>query len=126
MPSQSPTAPLVILTDDDIALRTALSFSLELDGFRVETCANAEELLARRLPQSDACIVVDLNMPGLSGLEAVRKLRTRGVMLPAILITSQPTPPVREAAGAIALRIIEKPLLGDYLVTAIREALQPA
>lgn len=124
MESPVPSQPAIILVDDDIALRTALSFSLELDGFAVDARPDGESLLAHPLPATGACLVVDLNLPGLSGLEALQQLRARGVDLPAILITSYPTPAVREEARSSRISIIEKPLLGDHLVAAIHEALQ--
>lgn len=122
-PPNIPPPPLtVVLVDDDVALRTALSFSLDLDGFRVESCGSGEALLLRDLPRDNACLVLDYNLPGISGLEALVQLRARHVDLPALLMTSNPRPTVRDAAAAAGVTIVEKPLLGEALVGAIRKA----
>jgi len=68
-----------------------------------------------------ACVVLDLNLPGASGLDALAVLRERGLDCPAILITTQPKPPVVAAAAELGVRILEKPLLGDALPSAIRD-----
>jgi FixJ family two-component response regulator len=124
-PSTLPFAsrPLVVIVEDDAALRGSLKFSLELDGFQVETCETGEDLLARELPPDGACLVIDQRLPGITGLEALRRLRERDIGLPALLITSHPQPALRAAADAAGVPIIEKPLLGDVLLGSIRAAL---
>ncbi|MFN3522770.1 MAG: response regulator transcription factor [Phenylobacterium sp.] len=117
--------PTVVLVDDDAALRTALTFSLELDGYQVEACESGEELLRTILPITDACLVLDYNLDGMNGLAALAELRGRGVNLPALLITSHPRPAVRQAAADMRAKIVEKPLLGDALIAEIRAALDP-
>ena len=114
---------MILLVDDDAALRTALKFSLELEGFDVETYESAEALLLRDDVARKACMVVDLNLPGIDGLEAVRQMRLRGANLPALLITSHPRAAVRDGAAALGAAIVEKPLLGDQLMGEIRAAL---
>jgi FixJ family two-component response regulator len=116
--------PTVILVDDDAALRTALKFSLELEGFEVVACDSAETLLARELPAADACLVLDYNLPGMSGLDALVRLRDRDVRLPALIITSHPRAKVRDGIRAARARLVEKPLLGDTLVGSIQDALR--
>jgi len=113
----------VVLVDDDAALRTALKFALEIEGFVVETWESGEELLASDLPTDHACLVLDYNLTGINGLTALAELRRRDVQLPALLITSHPRPAVRQAAADMHARIVEKPLLGDALVGEIRDAL---
>jgi FixJ family two-component response regulator len=115
--------PLVLVVDDDAAVRSSLAFSLELQGFDVATCESGEALLVRELPDGDACLVLDERLPGISGMEALRQLRQRHVTLPAILITSHPKPDLRAAAAAAGVPIVEKPLIGDALMTSIRRAL---
>ena len=115
--------PQVLLVEDDASLRAALSFALEIEGFRVETRDSGEALLERPVPAGPACLVVDLRLPGISGLEALALLRKRRILTPAILITTQPDAAARAAAAALQVRIVEKPLIGDALVEAIREAL---
>jgi len=115
--------PLVCVVDDDDAVRRALEFALDLEGFAVETYGSGEALLLRSQPAVPACLVIDERLPGVSGFETLRQLQARHVDLPAILITSHPKPSIRDAAAAAGVPILEKPLLGDVLVTAIRDAM---
>lgn len=125
MHARSPTRPLVVLVDDDTALRTALKFSLELDGFEVEAFETAEEVLSQPVLAEVSCLVMDQNLPGLSGVEALYQLRQMGMRTPALLITSNPGPSLRKAAAATNAAIVEKPLLGDVLVGSIIGVLSP-
>jgi FixJ family two-component response regulator len=122
----SDAQPTIVLVDDDAALRTALTFTLELDGFVVQCFDSGEALLEGRLPAPPACLVLDQHLTGITGMEAVAELRGRQITLPALLITSHPKPSVREAAGALGVTIVEKPLLTDALVLAIHRALATA
>lgn len=115
---------LILIVDDDTAVRASLAFSLELEGFRVRTFATAEALLIGELPGDNACLLLDERLPGVSGLDALAQLRSRHVALPALLMTSNPSPALRAAARAAAVPIIEKPLLGEALTIAIRAALR--
>lgn len=116
-------APMVVLLDDDAALRQALTFSLEIEGYRVKSCATGEELVEQALPDDEACLVLDYRLGGMSGLDALQSLRERGVRLPAILITSNPTPGVRSRAARLQAQVVEKPLLGDLLLGHIHRIL---
>ena len=123
MPPASAPPPTLVLVDDDFALRSALKFALELDGFRVQAFASGEDLLAAELPERNVCLVLDENLPGLGGLDSLEALRRRAVDLPALLITSHPGPGLRRRAGRLRVPIIEKPLIDDLLVRNIRSAL---
>lgn len=112
--------PTVVLVDDDAALRAALRFSLEIEGFTVATCESGEALLELDLPRGSACLVLDYHLGGMSGMDALEDLRRRGVKLPAIVITSAPHSALRDRALRSSASVIEKPLLGDGLVGAIR------
>ncbi|MBW8816015.1 MAG: response regulator [Caulobacterales bacterium] len=116
--------PTVFVIDDDAAVRRALAFALELEGFEVETFESGEALLLRDTPRLPGCLVLDERLPGISGLETLRQLRERQVDLPAILMTSHPNLTMRAAAAAARAPILEKPLLGETLARAIREALE--
>lgn len=118
--------PSVYLVDDDQALRTALKFSLELEGFDVRTYETGEDLLRANLPHRGGCLVLDQNLPGLSGLEALSVLRSRAVKLPALLITSHLATALRDTARNARATVVEKPLLGDMLVGCIWRALDEA
>jgi FixJ family two-component response regulator len=115
--------PLVVIVDDDPAVRSALAFSLELEGFQVCACATGEDLLALELPGHDTCLVIDERLPGITGLATLNRLRSRDVRLPAVLITTNPNANLRAAAASAGAPIVEKPLMGDGLVRSIREAL---
>ena len=115
--------PLVIVVDDDPAVRGSLTFSLELDGFDVEAFESGEALLARTLTNRPTCLVIDQKLAGISGLEALRQLRARHIDSPAILITTHPQPALLAEARAAGVRVIEKPLLGDGLLRDIHRAL---
>jgi FixJ family two-component response regulator len=115
--------PLVLVVDDDAAVRTSLAFNLEMEGFDVATFGSGEALLLRDLPIDGACLVIDERLPGISGLDALSQLRRRNVALPAILVTSHPSAMFRAAASKAGVPIVEKPLIGDGLAAAIRAAL---
>ena len=113
--------PTVLVVEDDAAVRGSLKFSLEVEGFAVQDFCNGHDLLGRNdLPGSN-CIVVDYNLPDMTGLEVLGGLRDRRVGIPAILITSAPNQNLRDRAAAVGAGIVEKPLLGDALVQSIRE-----
>lgn len=112
----------ILIVDDDPAVRDALKFSLELEGFKVHTCRDGMELLAHQcLPKSD-CIVLDYKMPGLDGLNVLRQLAERQVAVPVILITGPVTENLRNRAIRAGARLVlEKPLLDGALTDKIRE-----
>src|SRR5215212_2596429 len=111
----SPPATVVVI-DDDAALLGALKFDLELEGFTVETHSAGADLRPERLPKHNGCLVIDYRLPDLNGLELLRRLRDRGVGLPAIIITSHPTKSLHARTAGLGGSIIEKPLLGDVLL----------
>lgn len=118
--------PLVYVVDDDEAVCQALAFALDLEGFAVEVCRTAEILLLRDFPDRNAFLVLDERLPGISGLEALRRLRARGVTLPAALVTTHPKPALRSAAAVEGVPILEKPLLGDMLLATVKAGLSLA
>jgi FixJ family two-component response regulator len=106
---------LIVIVEDDSAVRDSLKFSLVIEGFAVRTYEDAEQLLAEaHLPTFD-CLIVDQNLPGMSGLDLVLTLRYRLIKTPAILITSHPNQSLRNRAAAAGIPIIEKPLLNSLL-----------
>ena len=113
----------VVIIDDDVAVRDSLKFSLEIEGFAVRLWASGLEFLNEPGPPTYGCLVVDQNMPGLSGLDLIAVLRDRKIFAPAILITSHPNRALRERAATAGIPIIEKPFLNGDLVNGIRQAL---
>lgn len=112
---------IVYVVDDDAAVRRALEFALDLEGFGVETFESGEALLLRNRPEAPGCLVIDERLPGVSGIETLRQLRARAVDLPAILVTSHPKPALRDAAARAGAPIVEKPLEGETLIAAIHK-----
>jgi len=115
--------PVVFVVDDDAAVRRALEFALDLEGFAVETFESGEALLLRLPSEGPGCLVLDERLPGVSGLATLRQLRDRRVDLPAILVTSHPNALLREAAARAGTPILEKPLMGETLVATIQQLL---
>lgn len=115
--------PLILVVDDDEAVRRALAFALDLQGYDVETFGSGEALLLREAPGTPACLVLDQRLPGVTGLTTLEQLRNRHVDLPAILVTSHPGPALRDAAARAGVPILEKPLLSETLVSTIQRVL---
>lgn len=77
-------------------------------------------MLESDFPSEDVCLILDQQLPGISGIEALEVLRARGVDAPTFLMTTQPGARLRARAKAARACILEKPILGDALVVAIR------
>ena len=116
--------PKILLVDDDPAVRASLAFSLEIEGFLIETFECGEDLAHKADYPQEGCLVLDYRLPGMDGLSLLKILRGRGVELPAVLITSAPSRHVRTRAAEAGAVIIEKPLLGDALTAAVRAGLR--
>jgi len=115
---------LVFVVDDDRSLRRSLRNLLTSAGYRVETFASAEALLESGLQEYAACLVLDLGMPGMSGLELLDHLSATGSHLPVIVVTAQAGNETRQRAlsgGAVAF--LEKPFDSSVLFDAVRRAI---
>ncbi|MBL8554836.1 MAG: response regulator [Phenylobacterium sp.] len=116
--------PIVHLIDDDEAIRTSLAFLLEMHDLPVATYASALAFLEVAEGLTDGCVVTDVRMPEMSGLELVRRLKERGVALPVIVITGHGDVPLAvEAMRAGVADFIEKPFDDEVLLSSIRMAL---
>lgn len=114
----------VFIVDDDASVRDALSLLLSLRGYVTATFASAEDFLQALQPDWRGCVVADIRMPGMSGLELQRCLLDGGPTLPLIVITAHgDVAAARQAFLADAIDFIEKPFDGDQLLTAIESAL---
>ena len=114
----------VFIVDDDAAVRDALSLLLSLRGHRTATFASAEDFLAALQPDWQGCVVADIRMPGMSGLELQQLLLERQPDLAVIVITAHgDVSAARQAFLAAAVDFLEKPFDGDQLVAAIEKAL---
>lgn len=126
---QMDTAPgagcrTVFVVDDDEAVRDMLRTLIEADGFKVRTWRSAEAFLAdHELPQS-GCLVLDLELPGMNGLELAETLQARHVQLPIILVSSRgDLLTSTRAKGINALGYLSKPFDTQLLIDCIRHAM---
>src|SRR6187401_2087309 len=97
------TPPIIAVVDDDAAVRNSLKFSLDIDGFAIRTYASAEELLGSGDLDNFQCLVVDQDMPRMTGLELVTTLRAQGVKVPTLLISGRLTPAVTRQASVAGI-----------------------
>jgi two-component system, LuxR family, response regulator FixJ len=121
MPSD---ADIVHVVDDDEAMRDSMAFLLRAENFQVQTYADATDFL-EALPQIKAgCVVTDVRMPGMSGIELLQRLRELKVSLPVIVVSGHGDVPLAvEAMKTGALDFIEKPFDDDVFLRAVRMAL---
>ena len=120
----SPTqSGLIIVVDDDTAVCKSLKFALEIEGFNVRTYPSGEALLNESAFLACRCFVIDQRLPGIDGVDLIAKLRDRNVNVPAILITTHPSPIIRKRAASAGIPIVEKPLLGNALLDGIHQAM---
>ena len=118
-----PARPRIILVDEDAAVRAALRFRLELEGYAVDAYRSAEEVAVRARAGAYDCLVTDQRLPGIDGLSLLMILRDIGIAMPAVIMTSDPGARLRERAAELGVAIVEKPLLSDELSSTIRSAL---
>jgi len=117
-------APVVIIVDDDQSFRTFLSRLVSTIGLKAILYASAEEFLAARPPDGPACLVLDVQMPGLSGLDLQRELVRTGHRLPIVFITGHGDIPMTvEAMKAGAVGFLTKPLRNQDLLDAVKEGI---
>jgi FixJ family two-component response regulator len=116
--------PSVFVVDDDSSLRRALRRLLKSVGLHVETLASAEEFLARPAPAGPACVVLDVSMPGLSGLDLQHALAERHSRLPIVFLSGHGDIPMTvRAMKAGAVDFLPKPFHDEDLLAAVRQAL---
>jgi two-component system CheB/CheR fusion protein len=120
-----PRNPKVYVVDDDDQVRAALGAVLEDGGCVVELYSSCEAFLTTVHPEKDACLLIDAYLPGMTGVELLRKLRADGHHLPAIMITGDSDVAIAvEAMRAGATDFIEKPVGRDELLASIDRALE--
>lgn len=114
----------VHLVDDDPDVRDAVGFLLETEGYVVAAFADADDLLATVGADSRGCLVLDVRLPGMSGLELQQELNHRGVRMPVLFISGHGDIPMAvRAINAGALDFIEKPFRDDLLLEKVDNAL---
>ena len=116
---------VIHVIDDDAAMRDSLAFLLDVNGFQPDVFESANTFLAKAMNNAPACVVSDIRMPGMNGIELVRKLKSDGISCPVILITGHGDVALAvEAMKAGAVDFIEKPFDDAVLLGAIRSALE--
>jgi len=119
------TTPLIYVVDDDEAVRDSLSLLFESEGLRAEAFDSAGAFLDKFDRARPGCIVADVRMPGMSGVELLDKLQAEGASVPIILITGHGDVPMAVAAlKAGAAEFFEKPFDDALLVASVRGALE--
>lgn len=120
-----PDAGVVVVVDDDDAIREALDSLLRASGLAVTTFSSARELLASRLPDAAACLVLDVHLPDLSGLDLQRELAKADVRIPIIFLTGHGSIPMSvQAMKAGAAEFLTKPVSDEELIDAVRLAIE--
>jgi FixJ family two-component response regulator len=116
--------PMVFLIDDDRMVREGLQSLIKSVGLRVETFASAQDFLAAKRPDVPACLVLDVRMPGLSGLDLQLKLSEAGIHIPIIFITGHGDIPMTvRAMKEGAHEFLTKPVRGQDLLDAVQKAI---
>ena len=119
------TGAAIFVVDNDPSVRSSLKFLLSTVGLRVESFDSAEAFLQKKLPDVPTCLVLDVRLPGLSGLDFQRKLAARNVCIPIIFITGHGDIPMSvRAMKAGAVEFLTKPFRDQDLLDAINIGLE--
>jgi FixJ family two-component response regulator len=120
-----PDPPTVFIVDDDDRMRAAMQRLLKTVGLRSQSFATPQEFLRHKLPDSPHCLVLDVRLPGMSGLELQQKLNEAGAQIPVIFITSHGDIPMTvKAMKSGATEFLTKPFRDQDLIDAIQQALK--
>jgi FixJ family two-component response regulator len=115
----------IAIVEDDASYRRALERLLRVSGFEACTFASAEEFLGSAAPESHACLILDIHLPGMSGFGLLDHLAASSKLRPAILITGQDQESLRARASRIPDSVyLRKPLVGTVLLGAVRSLLR--
>lgn len=120
-----PDQAVIHIIDDDDAIRDSLTFLLETSGFAARAYESAEQFLEARMDAAPGCILTDVRMPEMSGLDLVRRLNEVGSTLPVVMMTGHADVPLAvEAMKAGVIDFIEKPFDDETLLESLRTALR--
>ena len=116
---------IVYVVDDDLSSRQSLEFLIKASGYKVQAFASSQEFLGFRRPEVPACLVLDVRMPGLTGLELQEELLKIGVHVPIIFMTGHGDIPMSvQAMKAGAVEFLTKPFREDEMLRAIAQAIE--
>jgi FixJ family two-component response regulator len=118
-------APIVFVVDDDISVRESLELLIRCEGWQPETFASAQEFLARPRVLAPSCMILDVSLPGLNGLDLQKRIAVDRIEMPIIFITGHGDVPMTvQAMKAGAVEFLTKPFRDEVLLNAIRDALE--
>lgn len=121
-PNPPSSSPIVLVVEDDLDLLQAIGFSFETEGFTVRAFETGEALLREPVLPAHGCLVLDQSLPGVGGLDVLKELRERGVVLPAVLITTA-TPAIEDRARLAGAVLVQKPLMASSLLDEVNRQL---
>jgi len=121
----SDTTPIVFVVDDDVSVRESLESLIRCAGWQAETFSSAQEFLAHPRVDGPSCLVLDVSLPGLNGLDLQKRVAAARTDMPIIFITGYGDVPMTvQAMKAGAVEFLTKPLRDDVLLSAIRNAIE--
>src|SRR5712691_11235864 len=122
---KSLATPIVFVVDDDISVRESLELLIRSEGWQPETFESAQEFLAHPRALVPSCLVLDVSLPGLNGLELQKRVAIERADVPIIFITGHGNVPISvQAMKAGAVEFLTKPFSDDVLLSAIRNAIE--
>ena len=121
----SHATPIVFVVDDDISVRESLEALIRCEGWQPETFASAHEFLSRPRAIAPSCLVLDVSLPGLNGLDLQKRIAADRIDMPIIFITGYgDVPTTVQAMKAGAIEFLTKPFGDEVLLSAIRSAIE--
>jgi FixJ family two-component response regulator len=124
-PSPKSAPPIVFIVDDDISVRESLELLIQSEGWQPETFESAQQFLDRPRAAVPSCLVLDVSLPGLNGLELQKRVAVERTDMPIIFITGHGDVPMTvQAMKAGAAEFLTKPFSEDVLLSAVRNALE--
>ena len=120
-----PASPIVFVVDDDVSVRESLELLIQNEGLQAETFASAKEFLDRPRTALPSCLILDVSLPGLNGLDLQQQLASERNDMPIIFITGHGDIPMTvRAMKAGAVEFLTKPFSDEVLLNAIRQSLE--
>ncbi len=121
----SHATPIVFVVDDDVSVRESLELLIRSDGWQPETFESAQEFLIRPRPSVPSCLVLDVSLPGLNGLDLQKRVAVERADMPIIFITGYADIPMSvQAMKAGAVEFLTKPFGDEVLLSAVRQAIE--
>lgn len=114
----------IYVIDDDHAVRDSLRMLLEVEGFAVVDFASGAEFLRAARADGPACLLLDVNMPGMSGIELLERVRGDNPLMPVVLMTGRPSRATARAAERAGAALLEKPFRARELLDVIEQNLR--